>query len=121
MNGIELLRLIANGEIKEGTFIEIYYDDEELGKTLINETQYVDNQIKGDFKLSYLYNSSYRFHIVEEEKDIEELNLIHEYYLPSKELVEDYEFKKFVLDELFAQYDKINELIKAVNKLKNKE
>ena len=122
MNGIELLQLIKEGKIENDTFINVYYADDDLGKTLICELRYINNQIyweEGTFKVSYLYNDNYKFQIVE--KDIEELNLIHEYYLPSKELVEDYGFKKFVLDELFAQYDKINELIKVVNKLKNRD
>lgn len=50
-------------------------------------------------------------------KQIEKLNLIHEYYLPSKELTNDYDFKKYVLDELFAQYDKINEIIEKLSEL----
>ena len=71
MNGIELLQLIKEGKVKDDTFIDVYYDDEDLGKTLISELHYIGNQCfwgEVTFKLSYLYNDSYSFQIVGEEK-----------------------------------------------------
>lgn len=118
MRIIDLMNKVVNGEeVPE----KVKYDGDEY----TYNSACFDFLSKKEFYLfqqvAEYYNSKYflekEIEIIEE-KEIEELNLNHEYYLPSKELVEDYEFKKFVLDELFAQYDKINELVKVVNGLK---
>ena len=118
MNGIELLQLIKTGKIENDTIISVYYDDEDLGKTLICELRYINNQIyweEGTFKVSYLYNDSYSFQIVEEEKDTEELDLfklqctIANHY--SKENIQ------CLANEMVR---KMNKLRDAVNELKNK-
>ncbi|MBQ8473161.1 MAG: hypothetical protein IJ501_06630 [Bacilli bacterium] len=127
MKIIDLFRKIANGEeapmkFKYDNHIFIFDD-----KT--NDYIYADGNVSffTDY-FSYIYHLedilmllNDEIEIIEEKEKIEELNLNHGYYLPSKEFVEDYEFKKFVLDELFAQYDKINELVKAVNELRKEK
>lgn len=120
MNGIELLQLIKEGRVKDDTFIDVYYDDEELGKTLISELHYIANKCLwkgGTFNLSYLYNDSYGFQIVEEEKDIEEIPYHYSFgYIDCGGLSD---VARDELDKNFNYFkDKINELINAVNKLK---
>lgn len=120
MKVIDLLNKIANGEEtpKKIKFENYIYNWRNMQKDYYCEK--INHSLESIIG-EYLFNNlDLEVEIIEEKEieKIEELNLNHEYYLPSKELVEDYEFKKFVLDELFAQYDKINELVKVVNGLK---
>lgn len=66
--------------------------------------------------INLIYEKSIEI-IEEKPKEIEKIEINGEYYLPSKELCDDYEFKKFVLDDLQVRNKTIEEIRKAVNYL----
>lgn len=114
MNGIELLQLIKEGRVKDDTLISVYYDDENLGRTLISELQYKGNQCfwgEGTFKLSYLYNDSYSFQIVEEEK-IEIYDYCDNYEVMSKTVI---------ANNFLRLNEDLKTIVEEINKLKNRE
>ena len=119
MKGYELLKSISDGEIKDGTKIEIKgrFTGDLLGSYFIyNEgyfrfpiyepdgTKYSDN-----VEIHDLINFS--FEVIEENKEIEELNKIS--YDEFK-----YADTKHRFDLTNIEYDKINELVREVNKIK---
>lgn len=119
ITGTELINKLGNNEIPAQTKINVWYvSDKEEGKLTTLLYDGVDIIWQPDtFAARYFWDDKIYFEIEEKEKELEELKLEHEYYLPSEGLTDDHEFKKFVLDELFAQYDKINELVRAVKKI----
>ena len=75
-----------------------------------------------DLLAANLWNLNDELEILEEKpKYIEKKEIDGEYWLPSKELTNDYEFKKFVLDDLEGRNETIEELRIAVNYLLKKE
>lgn len=101
MKSNELFEEIHCGRIKEGTKIKVI---DELTGNCISKIEYKNqrlNWISGEFDTSFLCNIDIDFEVIEENKEIEELddNDIYDYNHLSL---------------------KINELVRAVNKL-NKE
>lgn len=114
MNGIELLQLIKAGGVEDNTRISVYYDDEDLGKTLISELHYIGNQCfwgEGTFKLSYLYNDSYSFQIVGEEK-IEIYDYCDNYEVMSKTVI---------ANNFLHLNEDLKAIVDEINKLKNRD
>lgn len=114
MTGIELLQMIKNGEIKEGTGIIVLRANEECGCfDVVAKLKYSDNDLlwsPGTFRSSMLWDNDYLFEIVDN-KDIPHKieNLYHIFNDNNKKQT----YYKLA-DEMFY---KINELIKAVNYL----
>lgn len=104
LNGIELLEMIKRNEIETNTKVNVYYDDV-LRTTLIFDG-YNLNWKQGEFKVAYFYDGLCHFEI--EGKEIEKLARVIEGCVtrPSNNT------------ELM---NKLNEVIDAVNELKNKE
>lgn len=99
MKSNELFEQIHSGKIKEGTKIKVI---DELTGNCISKIEYKNqrlNWISGEFDTSFLCNIDIEF-VIEESKEIEEID-------------ED-EFLELDI------YSKMNEIIRAVNKL-NKE
>jgi len=119
ITGTELINKLGSNEIPAQTEINVWYIvGAEAGKITTLLYDGVDIIWQPDtFAARYFWDDKIYFEIEEKERELEELKLEHEYYLPSEGLADDHEFKKFVLDELFAQYDKINELVRAVKKI----
>lgn len=113
MKSNELFEEIHCGRIKEGTKIKVI---DELTGNCISKIEYKNqrlNWISGEFDTSFLCNIDIDFEVIEENKEIEELNKIS--YDEFK-----YAGDKRRFDLTNIEYDKINELVRAVNKL-NKE
>lgn len=114
MNGIELLELIKEGKIENDTSIDVYYDDEDLGRTLISQLHYIDNQIhwrEGTFKVSYLYNDSYSFQILGEEK------------IGIYDYCDNYEVmsKTVIANNFLHLNEDLKTLVDEINKLKHRD
>lgn len=105
MKGYELIQKIANREIKENSKIQVSFN-ETLIDIIIYKNKRLNWNQNGNFNTEYLCSNSVKFELVEENKEIEELwaNTIGD-----SEQCRD----KFALDNR----DKINELVRAVNKL----
>ena len=112
MTGIELLQMIKNNEIKEGTEINVLRVNEECCcYDVMAKLKYSDNDLHwspGTFRSSMLWDNDYLFEISESIKvpnKIEEINFVDE-------------FSDSYYDTcLIKTKDKVNELIKAVNYL----
>ncbi|MCI9585243.1 MAG: hypothetical protein HFH45_01235 [Bacilli bacterium] len=109
----ELLTLIKEGKqpdkVKYNGYI-YYYDDVQFISYIKEVTLLEQFADYGMFDKN--------IEIIEEKpKEIEKIEINGEYYLPSKELCDDYEFKKFVLDDLQVRNKTIEEIRKAVNYL----
>ena len=117
MKGYELLKAISDGEIKNGTKIEIkgrFRGDLEGSYFIYDERSFVfpiykpdGTEYYGNVELHDLINFS--FEVIEEKKEIKEIKEL-ETLSPQSETY------KSVVDNR----EKINELVRAVNKL-NKE
>lgn len=110
MKGYELLKAISDGEIKNGTKIEIkgrFRGDLEGSHFIYDEGSFVfpiykpdGTEYYGNVELHDLINFS--FEVIEEKKEIEEL---------------DYEIKSKNLDIYINENkNKINEIIRKINK-----
>ena len=112
MTGIELLQMIKNYEIKEGTEINVLRTNEECCCfDVVAKLKYSDNDLlwsPGTFRSSMFWDNDYLFEIVESKEvpnKIEEINFVDE-------------FSDSYYDTcLIKTKDKINELIDAVNYL----
>lgn len=112
MTGIELLQMIKNNEIKEGTEINVLRANEECCCfDIVAKLKYSDNDLfwsPGTFRSSMLWDNDYLFEIVESKEvpnKIEEINFVDG-------------FSDSYYDTcLIKTKDKINELIDAVNYL----
>lgn len=111
MKGYELIKAITENKIKDNTKIKV-----KMGNTYKATLKYENFMLKwqsGDFDTSILCSAEAEFEVIEENKEIEELKKIS-----YDEFV--YTDNKHRFDLTNAEYDKINELVRAVNKL-NKE
>lgn len=126
MTGIELLQMIKNGEIKEGTEINVLRTNEECCCfDLMAKLKYSDNDLHwspGTFRSSMLWDDDYLFEIVENKKPVDKIEKIEKlsyqqlgtYQLDNNDTLE---FIKSLNDQLTKHGRKINELIDAVNYL----
>lgn len=112
MKANELFEQIYSGEIKEDTQIDVINELTGQYITTIEFRNGMLNWEPGEFDTSFLCNIDIDF-VVKEKKEIEELNKIS--YDEFK-----YAGDKRRFDLTNIEYDKINELVRAVNKL-NKE
>ena len=121
MKGYELLKAISDGEIKDGTKIEIKgrFGESLKGSYFIyKKGSFIFPIYKPDGTEYYVSVGihdliNFSFEVIEENKEIKELNKIS--YDEFK-----YTDNKHRFDLTNIEYDKINELVRAVNKL-NKE
>mgnify|MGYP001633278312 CR=1 FL=1 len=107
VNSESLYELINDGTIKVNTKIKVYKDD--IYITTITFDGYDFIWETGTFTSGMLFNPLCDFEIIEEEKEIEELDLGEA--RPNGECIISINDKKI--------QDKINELVREVNKLKN--
>lgn len=122
VDGIELLRMIRDGELKENTKIEddlgekyIYKDDGCGNLTLYKEDIITKEYYTPDY--SFFTAKDNKFEIIEDKEiDIEAI-----------EEIEEFELDQFItmnnserFDRTMIEYSKINELIKAVKQLNKK-
>lgn len=121
MKGYELLKAISDGEIKDGTKIEIkgrFTGDLKGSYFIYNEGNfrfpiYEPNGIMYSNSLEIHDLINFDFELIEGREEIKELNKIS--YDEFK-----YTDTKHRFDLTNIEYDKINELVRAVNKI-NKE
>ena len=123
MTGIELLQMIKNYEIKEGTEINVLRTNEECCCfDVVAKLKYSDNDLlwsPGTFRSSMLWDNDYLFEIVESKEvpnKIEKLSYqqLGTYQLDNNDSLE---FIKALNDQLTKYGRKVNELIKTVNYL----
>ena len=106
MKSNELFEQIHSGQIKDNTKISVI---NELTGNCITEIEYKNqrlNWISGEFDTSFLCNIDIDFEVIEENKEIKEI--------PNEIMNDDWRYYVPIF------YNKINELVRAVNKL-NKE
>ena len=123
IDGIELLRMIKNGEVKADTEIKVWYDDglKEYVTTLYFNG--IDLKWKPNtFYARYFYNKYTKFEIIEEEKEIEELNPVNGSDLvdlqKNSSLIEQNKAVTNLIMYLNMSIVKINELVRELNKIK---
>lgn len=126
MTGIELLQMIKNNEVEEGTKIIVLRANEDCCCfDVIAKLKYSDNDLfwsPGTFRSSMLWDDSYLFEIVKSKEvpnkieKIEKLNYqqLGTYQLDNNDTLE---FIRLLNDQLTKYGRKVNELIKAVNYL----
>lgn len=104
MKGYELIKAITENKIKDNTTIKV-----KMGNTYKATLKHENLMLKwesGDFDTSILCSAEADFEVIEENKEIEELKILSPHSETYKSVVDN--------------RDKINELVRAVNKL-NKE
>lgn len=109
MKGYELIKAITERKIKDKTIIKV-----KMGSTYKATLKYENLMLKwesGDFDTSILCSTEANFEVIEENKEIKELNKIS--YNEFK-----YTDTKHRFDLTNIEYDKINELVREVNKIK---
>lgn len=114
VNGIELLQMIKDGKIKTNAKINVWSIIGDLaGKITTIEYNGCDLRWKpGMFNTCYLYKDNYYFEIIEEEKEIKQIEKSYKIFDFNKE---SFEAMKEMLQDL---YSKQVEIIDEVNKLK---
>lgn len=126
MTGIELLKMIKNYEIKEGTEINVLrVNEESCCFDVVAKLKYNNNDLlwsPGTFRSSMLWDNDYLFEIVESKEvpnKIEKIEKLSYQQLGTYQLDNNdtLEFIKSLNDQLTKHGRKINELIKAVNYL----
>lgn len=118
MKGWEIIKKIANNELKEGTKIQDNYQTyimkyDEFTQTELVLREAVSNEIP-DY--SYFVDNDIEFEIIEEDKPIEELKT--EIVDTERKLkgISGTKYSIRVVDNILI--NKINELVKEINKLK---
>ena len=109
MKGYELIKAITERKIKNNTTIKV-----KMGNAYKATLKYENLMLKwesGDFDTSILCSTEADFEVIEENKEIKELNKIS--YNEFK-----YTDTKHRFDLTNIEYDKINELVREVNKIK---
>ena len=118
MTGIELLQMIKNNEIKEGTEINVFREDSKHCLTEgITRITYKNDELlwsAGTFRTSMLWNDDILFEIVESKEVPNKIEKLYHIFNDSNKQETYYK----LLDEIFY---KVNELIDAVNYLLDKE
>lgn len=106
--GYELIKAISDKEIKDKTKIEVH--SLKVLDNTIAVIEYKNKRLEwgtGEFDTSYLFDKDYYFRILEDNtEDIEEIDLTK---------------KQNIWDKLSMCEDKINELVKAVNKIRKEK
>lgn len=113
MKGYELIQKIATGEIKQGAVITEYKNGK-FNEIYILKGTIQENSTGYEMYNNHLYEEEYTYTIknpLEENKEIEELN----YYTVIS--IVDGKIDENVDKELQKITNKINELVRAVNKL----
>ncbi len=114
MTGIELLQMIKNYEIKEGTEINVLRTNEECCCfDVVAKLKYSDNDLHwspGTFRSFMLWDNDYLFEIVESKEVPNKIEKLYHIFNDSNKQETYYK----LVDEMFY---KVNELIKAVNYL----
>lgn len=103
MKGYELIKAITERKIKDNTTIKV-----KMGNTYKATLKYENLMLKwesGDFDTSILCSAEADFEVIEENKEIEELEILDS----DKEVMAAFVIKN---------REKINELVRAVNKIK---
>ena len=103
MKANELFEQIHSGRIKEGTKIEVI---DELTGNCISKIEYKNqrlNWVSGEYDTSFLCNIDINFEVIEENKEIEELEISEK-------------DRKFHSDYINNIADKLNEVIRKINK-----
>ena len=121
-------------KVKIIDLLNLVYNKKAPKKILYKYCEYEFNLVSNDYEnkdglelFSYLFQNEEQtlfleVEILEEKpKYIEKKEIDGKYWLPSKELTNDYEFKKFVLDDLEGRNETIEELRIAENYLLKKE
>ena len=109
MKGYELIKAITERKLKNNTTIKV-----KMGNAYKATLKYENLMLKwesGDFDTSILCSTEADFEVIEENKEIKELNKIS--YNEFK-----YTDTKHRFDLTNIEYDKINELVREVNKIK---
>ena len=109
MKGYELIKAITERKIKNNTTIKV-----KMGNAYKATLKYENLMLKwesGDFDTSILCSTEADFEVIEENKEIKELNKIS--YNEFK-----YTDTKHRFDLTNIEYDKINELVREVSKIK---
>ena len=105
MKGYELIKAITERKIKNNTTIKV-----KMGNTYKATLKHENLMLKwesGDFDTSILCSAEADFEVIEQNKEIEELEISES----NTEIIDDFVIKN---------REKINELVRAVNKI-NKE
>ena len=118
VDGVELLRMLRDGEIERGRKIKVSYD------TNYSDVYYFSGcnirHLKGDYEIGSerLLNKKFKYELLDEEIDIQAIKEMNLFSVSNWEKLDDI---KLFLDNNFKQTtDKYNELIKAVKKLDKK-
>lgn len=119
--GLDLVKAVANYEIEKGTKLKcIHYPTYGQG---IEVDEYQERLIWSDTKepirYSHFLDSQFEFEIIEEEKEIEELNYRLDYDTYDK-CECDVDKVITIIRPILKNKEKINELVREVRKLKNK-
>ena len=119
--GYELIKAIAEGEIKENTNIKVH--DLSVFDKIVTTINYSNKKLNwktGEFDTSYLCNDSYYFELIEDETiDIESINEL---------LVEQLKNREHTNADIYAIAEQQNKILqvlkqqeKRIKKLENKE
>ncbi len=119
MTGIELLLMIKEEMIEEGTEINVFKEGKDRFCELITVIIFADNELKwspGTFRSSMLWSDRFYFEIAKSNKDksIEEITFLDNGLIN----FDEGGWKGRKMDIAFAK--KINEVIKEVNKIKKR-
>ncbi len=126
MTGIELLLMIKEEMIEEGTEINVFKIGKDRFSELITVIMFIDNELKwapGTFRNSMLWNDKFYFKIAESKTipdKVEKLSYqqLGTYQLDNNDTLE---FMRALNGQLTEHGRKINELIDVVNKIQNKD
>ena len=126
MTGIELLLMIKEEMIEEGTEINVFKEVNDRIGEFITVIMFIDNELKwapGTFRSSMLWSDRFYFKMAESEvfpDKIEKLSyqLLGTYQLDNND---NLSFVISLNEQLSKQVRKINELIDIVNKIQNKD
>lgn len=128
MTGIELLQMVKNGELREGTKVNVIKLEERVNiydYSTVTTIIFTNNNIEwpaGTFKVSMLWDRNYLFEIMEREESSDKAEKIGKlsyqqlgtYQLDNNDTLE---FIKSLNDQLTKHGRKINDLIETVNYL----
>ncbi len=81
LDGIQLIQKIKNGKVKDGSKIKVFYDDGMFDESYVTVIEYKNNDIiwaPNTFKVSMLYDSYYRFEIIEDNDKLEKIEIMGE-------------------------------------------